>query len=224
MARKTYTPDQRAEAIALSRIIGAREAGRQLGIDWRTVRSWAMDAGDAPDKAVDKASWSALMDVALAKVTSMVASGRLSPTTTATIAGIAARNRDREPPPEPDPESTPASRWADWLEGAVAQRADLAKRFPDPVSVVYRDAIRRLEAAPPDEPFDLEGWFATYDHDVEHDWAVERRARLNEEAARLNAASLAKHTVTAPPKPQLDPEAAALLAEADAILKGLRHE
>jgi hypothetical protein len=79
VARKTYTPDQRAEAIALSRIVGAREAGRQLGIDWRTVRSWAMEAGDAPDKALAPASWSALLDVALARVTSMVASGRLSP-------------------------------------------------------------------------------------------------------------------------------------------------
>lgn len=39
-ANRTYTPEQRAEAIGLALVVGPLEAGKQLGISHRTVSSW----------------------------------------------------------------------------------------------------------------------------------------------------------------------------------------
>src|SRR3954447_21012456 len=85
--------EQKAEAIALGVVMGAEAAAEQLGyVDVRTLRRWMEAAGKAPADVVEAADWESLLDLALAKTVAAVASGRLSPTTVATIAGIAARN------------------------------------------------------------------------------------------------------------------------------------
>lgn len=45
MTRRRYTPEQRAEAVALYREHGPREAARRLGFDAGTIVGWAKAAG-----------------------------------------------------------------------------------------------------------------------------------------------------------------------------------
>ena len=46
--RKAYTTAQKQEAVALARVMGAEAAGKQLGIDPRTIVKWVSQAGDRP--------------------------------------------------------------------------------------------------------------------------------------------------------------------------------
>ena len=103
--RKAYSLQQKAECVALARIVGSTEAARQLGIDRRTVISWMHHAGGPPELLGDSATWTRLFDLAAAKVEKELTSGKLHPATAATIMGIAHRNRDnlrnRPAPPAP---------------------------------------------------------------------------------------------------------------------------
>lgn len=102
--------------------MGAESAGKQLHIDPRTIRKWMGQAGAPPELDGDAGTWQRLFELALARTEAALASGKLSATATATIAGIAQRNlekvRDRPAPPQ----SAVAARDAfyDWLaEGAA---------------------------------------------------------------------------------------------------------
>lgn len=44
-----HRPEVRGEAIALARIVGSEAAGEKLGIPYRTIRRWMVDAGLAPE-------------------------------------------------------------------------------------------------------------------------------------------------------------------------------
>jgi hypothetical protein len=90
--RKAYTLQQKAEAIALAAIVGSEAAAEQLGMDPRSVRKWASQAGRAPELSAKPDQWSRLHDLAMARVTSDLASGRMKPRDVAVVAAIARRN------------------------------------------------------------------------------------------------------------------------------------
>jgi hypothetical protein len=117
--RIAYSSAQKREAVALARITGAEAAAASLGIDPRTVRKWAAQAGDAPGLEGNAAAWQRAFDLAHAKVEGILASGKASAVTAATIMGIAQRNlRDIERGRQPDPsESSIAAKeqFYDWL-------------------------------------------------------------------------------------------------------------
>jgi hypothetical protein len=124
----TYTLQQKAEAVALASVLGAEGASEQLGIDVRTVRSWAAKAGKGPELAVPTSAWQKLLDLAMARVGSALSTGNVRPKDAAVIAGIAQRNvREPEEPPEPP---TAVESWGDDLEAALDAKygddADLA--------------------------------------------------------------------------------------------------
>lgn len=126
--RKAYTAAQKAEAVALAIVVGAEGAAEQLGMDVRTVRKWAGQAGKGPELAAPAGGWAALLDLAMAKVTSALASGKVRPKDAAVIAGIASRNI-REPKPEPDPKTdaeTLVDRWLEEVDAIFPDQADLA--------------------------------------------------------------------------------------------------
>lgn len=47
---RSYTDDQRAEALRLYRDVGAAEAGRRCEIPSATIRSWARRGGVSPER------------------------------------------------------------------------------------------------------------------------------------------------------------------------------
>ena len=107
MPRVSYTEAQKREAAALADVVGSEEAASQLGMDYRTVQRYQRAYGKPPGAKPDVDGWQRLMDLALAKTTAAVASGKLHPKVVATIAGIAARNvRAARQPEVEDPEDT----------------------------------------------------------------------------------------------------------------------
>ncbi len=46
--RIAYTATQKAEAVALARVVGAQEAANRLGMEVRAVRNWSKAAGVSP--------------------------------------------------------------------------------------------------------------------------------------------------------------------------------
>lgn len=100
MPYRKHSPTKKAEAIALATVIGAEAAGNQLGIDRNTIRRWMEAAGKAPADAIARTDWEALGQLALARTMDRIASGKASAVETATVAGIAERNK-RKPEPEP---------------------------------------------------------------------------------------------------------------------------
>src|SRR6188472_3971409 len=93
MPRK-HSPELRAEAIALARVMGAEAAGKQLGIDHRRIVVWAQETGQPLGLELPASTWEILRDLAVTKTTSLIASGKANAVTVATIAGIAQRNVD----------------------------------------------------------------------------------------------------------------------------------
>jgi transposase-like protein len=51
MARRSYTQEQRAEALKLYQEVGPSEAGRRLDIPNATIRQWAKRAGASSARA-----------------------------------------------------------------------------------------------------------------------------------------------------------------------------
>jgi transposase-like protein len=51
---RTYTPEQRAEALQLVAEVGAAEVGRRLDIPGATIRAWARKAGMAASAPVSE--------------------------------------------------------------------------------------------------------------------------------------------------------------------------
>jgi hypothetical protein len=51
MARRSYTDEQRSDALKLYQAVGPAEAGRRLGIPSTTVRQWAKRAGASSPRA-----------------------------------------------------------------------------------------------------------------------------------------------------------------------------
>ena len=99
MPKNVYTAAQKAEAVAYARIEGWRNAAQRLGIDPRTVREWSVDAGVPLELNPD--ALAAAGDLALAKITNEIASGKLTGTRLATVLGIIQdkrRLRDRDQP------------------------------------------------------------------------------------------------------------------------------
>jgi transposase-like protein len=139
---RRYTNAQKAEAVALALHIGAEAAAAQLGMDRRAVMSWMEQAGKGPELAAPLEGWRALMALSLARTTALVASGKLTPVQMATIAGIAARNAQREasraPEAEPDPVAELVDRWEAW---AVQVRPDLIEHYGSP-SLALSGVIR----------------------------------------------------------------------------------
>lgn len=122
-----YTGPQKAEAVALARVVGAEIAADQLGIDPRSVLEWMRKAGEGPWDDAPPGGWRDLMSLALARTTAAVASGKLSPTVVATIAGIAARNANRDAPKATDATAAIDAKapYFDWVIDALVTDADL---------------------------------------------------------------------------------------------------
>lgn len=114
--RKAYTAAQKVEAIALAAVIGSKAAGKQLGIDWRTIRGWSGLAGSKPADAIEQATWQSLADLSIAKVQALVAAGKLRPVELATTAAIATRNASKEAKPlEVESSVAARDRFDDWI-------------------------------------------------------------------------------------------------------------
>lgn len=163
MPYRRWTQAQKLEAVSLGKTIGAEAAASQLGMSKDSVREWMAQAGVEPELSVDRATWRGLLDLALARTQAHVASGRLSPTQMATIAGIAARNAGRDEP-EPQPEAPDARAGLEDFEALVAEiRPDL----------VDMGAYRLLDLALHDDPMptdeEHEAWLlATRDAILAH--------------------------------------------------------
>jgi transposase-like protein len=116
--RKAYTTAQKQEAVALARVMGAEAAGKQLGIDPRTIVKWMSQAGDRPELDGDAGTWQRLFDLAHARTEAALASGKLSAQATATVMAIAQRNLEKLRDKPAPPESAVAAREAfyGWLE------------------------------------------------------------------------------------------------------------
>ena len=150
MPYRRYTPARRAEAVALARAMGAEAAAEQLGMDHRAIRAWLAKAGDGPELAAPSGSWRQLMILALARTTALVASGKLSPVQVATIAGIAARNADRDPAP-----AASTSAWAarepflEWALDSPLWPADAdTDAIVDAIHYLHGELIRAANAEP----------------------------------------------------------------------------
>lgn len=141
--RISYSPAQKIEAVALARVVGAEAAADEMALDPRTVRKWQAEAGVPPSLDVEGGTWQALHDLAVAKTTSAVASGKLPVRTVAIIAGIAARNlrigrAAALLEPEPEPSQTPPGDAArDRLRAYV-------DALPDAERIQARDYLRCL--------------------------------------------------------------------------------
>jgi hypothetical protein len=90
--RKRYTPEQMREAVALARVASAEVAAETLGMDVRTVRKWLSAAGDPPELQGSASQWSQALELAQAKLSAKLASGKVTAVQLATVAGIAERN------------------------------------------------------------------------------------------------------------------------------------
>jgi hypothetical protein len=123
--RIAYTGAQKREAVALARVAGIEAAADSLRIDPRTVRGWVAQAGDPPELDGNAAAWQRAFDLAHAKVEGILASGKASAVTAATIMGIAQRNirdleRDRRPPQDASQSAVAArDEFDDWLVDTV---------------------------------------------------------------------------------------------------------
>lgn len=209
MPYRRWTQAERAAAVAIARVQGADAAAAESGADARTVRIWMDQAGDAPELAVSPGTWRELMTVAMARTMSRVTSGKMSPVQLATIAGIAARNADRDRAPDVD-ETTPGSLALDRIE------ADAAERYgPGNVDLVLALMVRTLDADAPytvAEPAPLDAAGADY----LYRWAValmDAEPDLDAWRERVDAERAVRWT------PPLAPDLAALLAEADALME-----
>ena len=137
MPRRSYSPAQQAEAVALARSGGAELAATQTGMGVRYVRKLLEMAGDPPELDGTADGWQRLLTLAQAKVESALLNPKLHPATAATIAGIAERNlaklRDRPTPPD----SAVAARegFFDWMaETLPADDATTMDRVWDAVA------------------------------------------------------------------------------------------
>jgi hypothetical protein len=129
MGAKAYSRTQIAEAIALGRVIGSEAAGKQLGIQPRTIRGWMAKAGDPPELQGDGPSWARLHSLAMARAEAMLTSGKLSAVASATVAAIAQRNADKvTQAPEPESAVSALDTFQDW----ICETIDLAGD-PEPI-------------------------------------------------------------------------------------------
>lgn len=152
--RIAYSIAQKAEAVALVRVVGAEAAAQQLGIARTTLVKWTTLAGHRPE--IDTDGWQGLHDLAVAKTTAAVASGSLPARTVAVIAGIAARNLRAKPTPpaavddqeEPETASDVArdALWA-WLDSLPDDQSRWIKRW---VAQGLRDELHRRRLAEDD--------------------------------------------------------------------------
>lgn len=224
--RVAYSAAEKAEAVALARIVGAQEAANRLGMEVRAVRNWSKAAGVTPD--VDPDMLADAHGLALAKVTAEIASGKLTGTRLATVMGILAdkvRLAARDKPP-PDPERTPVELYVDAIEeGFPVLRPDLVARWDGDAIGAFREAAAAFTHS---EGLELEAFLRTFDPDafaLEQERAdAEHRAKV----AELIRASWLRHNGTDPggrtvPAPSPDLDVAALLAEAEAYLKENRR-
>lgn len=103
MPRVAYSRERMAEAVALGQVIGADAAAAQLGMGAKAIRVWSAKAGKGPEMVLEPDAWKRLLDLAIAKVTSAVASGKMRPRDMAVVAGIATRNLARASEPVAPP-------------------------------------------------------------------------------------------------------------------------
>lgn len=133
----------RAEAIALAAIVGVEPAAEAMGIDKRSVRTWTEQAGRAPELVAKPDEWKRLHDLAIAKVTSDLASGKMRPRDVAVVAAIAKRNLTK-----PDPmvaKQTDVEAWSDELSARLDKTYD-----PDDVPIAFAAVVEWLESRDPD--------------------------------------------------------------------------
>jgi hypothetical protein len=234
MPRVAYTEAQKAEAVALSRVVGVDLASEQLGIDFRTIRKWATLAGEAPDVAAPRDVWQRLLRLAGSKTEAALNSGKMSPAQMATIAAIATRNLANEKPVPAQSSIAAQEAFLDWLcDSMTIVDLDAAEAA---VSGLQRELLRRANAEGAardalDRRLDPE-WqslhrlavLAWYSHrpDVEADdvldWAKAQTAEILAEHGSLEAWHVRRVAEDAKPKP-LPPHVLDLLAQAEAYLE-----
>lgn len=230
MPRVTYNTQQKLEAVALGRVIGSDAAGKQLGIDPRTIVKWMSKAGDVPELAGNPGQWQRLLDLAQARTEAALATGRVTAIQAATIAGIAQRNVSKpEPPPAPP---TEAEQWGHDLEAALLNHhkghAELAmiailewleELDPDGPTPSVEECIAHLEGLG-----DLVEWRArrTAERHAEDLVTRERVRNASAWAARgFPPAECWERGAIGPPG--LDPEVLAVLEEAERYLADHRE-
>lgn len=152
--RRSATIAQMTEAVALASVVGADRAASDLGWDPRTVRKWQAKAGHRPELDGDSDQLQALADLALARVTSDVAGGKIRGTALMTVFGIARDKLDRarreatraaqsdETPDDREPLTTAAR---DRFEAWVATLEPPQQRAI--AHVIRAELLRRAEAA-----------------------------------------------------------------------------
>jgi hypothetical protein len=235
--RIAYTTTQRREAVALSRVVGVEAAAASLNIDPRTIRGWVARAGHPPELEGNAAAWQRAFDLAHAKVEGILASGKASAVTAATIMGIAQRNlaaieRRDQATSKPTDQSTTVQQAIDELE------ARLADIYPGvDLSLILRVLLahERLtgyvepEMAEATGEDALAGWLEVLaglvqEHgsiEAAHQWQrAEEHRRLEEQLARNKAASEA--AMASARQATLDRETQAILQAAENFLK--RHD
>src|SRR5262245_60102209 len=130
--RKQYTPQQRAEIVALAVVAGAETAATKHGADVRSVRKWMVAAGHTPASLVEPAGWRQLLDLAQAQVAGALAAGNVRAKDAAVIAAIAERNLRQLDDPErrqAEPQEPWTHRFDRWCDEsyASASLAEVAK-------------------------------------------------------------------------------------------------
>lgn len=157
MPRRSYSPAQQAEAVALARSGGAELAAQQMGMDPRYVRKLLAKAGDPPELDGTADGWQRLLTLAQAKVESALLNPKLHPATAATIAGIAERNlaKLRDRPATVDSAVAARDAFLDWMVENVPDEVNddasmdrLADTILDLKSTLLIDAANREPGQP----------------------------------------------------------------------------
>jgi hypothetical protein len=139
----------------LARVAGAEAAGQSLGIDPRTIRRWAAQAGDAPELDGSAEGWQRLLDLAQSRVAVALTADKVRPKDAAVIAGIAERNL-RRPAPDVQTSAIAAKEtFVDWLVDTVSAEpveseeafATLEAAIDDVVPMLLRRANAETDLA-----------------------------------------------------------------------------
>lgn len=212
---------QKHEAVALGRVMGAVAAAEALGWDRRTVRGWMADAGVAPDLADPGDGWQSLHDLAIAKTTAAVASGKLPVRTVAVIAGIAARNLKPNRPTAVAP--TPEAASDDRAHAAYERLSAWADSLPDgqgPTVLRYirhlvdRELAQRDGDSPEAESTDMAEWW-----DAMHAWLKANLPAVLAESVEIEALAAARNAQRAIANRFLADEECDLLIQAETYLQ-----
>jgi transposase-like protein len=222
--RVAYSREQKHEAIALGRTMGAEAAAEQLHILPRTIRKWMEAAGDPPELAGNASVWQRHFDLASARVERFLTTGKVTAVQAATIAAIAARNmRDAKPAGE-TPAVNAQETFRDWLVDTVAVGLNAEALGPtvEAIEQLTPELLRRAnaEVGQPHRPAML-AWFSgrlEIPADGVMEWAREQTKAILAEHGTLSAWLAHHRAEMAAREPELPPSVVELIARARTFL------